>query len=68
MKIPFKPENQTAYANLPGIALVVDDGQARFIIPGRSEVIPAVIVGDELDLQPARSSSHRALASALGYE
>lgn len=40
----------------------------KFILPGRSEVVIAVVVdqGSKIDLQPERSASHRALRDALG--
>lgn len=40
----------------------------RFVIPGRSEVIDALVTdeGTKLDIQPERSASHRALRDALG--
>jgi hypothetical protein len=39
----------------------------RFIVPGRGGTADVLIKGDgQLDLQPERSSAHRALCVALG--
>lgn len=39
----------------------------RFILPGRTEVIDALVTdeGTKIDIQPERSASHRALRDAL---
>ena len=39
----------------------------RFMLPGRSEVIDAIVTdeGTKIDVQPERSASHRALRDAL---
>ncbi len=39
----------------------------RFILPGRTEVIDALVTdeGAKIDIQPDRSASHRALRDAL---
>jgi hypothetical protein len=50
----------------------IDDGQLagaplrRFILAGRGGTVDVLVVGDELDLQPERSASHKALCAALG--
>jgi hypothetical protein len=37
----------------------------RFILPGYTDVVSCRIVGEEIDLQPERSSLHKALLNAL---
>ena len=39
----------------------------RFMLPGRSEVIDAIVTdeGTKIDIQPERSASHRALRDAI---
>ena len=40
-------------------------GEMLFVLPAESQVIPAMIVGDEIELFPERFAGHRALVSAL---
>jgi hypothetical protein len=48
------------------IQAVVRTGDTyRFMLAGRSDVIQAKVVDDEIDLQPDRSSAHKALLAAL---
>lgn len=74
MKIPFGPTQKTAFASIEGMAHVLskDGTEARFIVPGRTEVVNVQVItsglkGAELHLIPERSLSHKALAEALGY-
>ena len=63
MNVKFDPSDFEA----KGIGYIRSGNLVRFIVPGRSEVVQAHIdEKNRLDLQPGRSSQHKALAQALG--
>jgi hypothetical protein len=43
----------------------VQGGKYRFVLPGLTDVVDAVIAGEEIELHPERSSLHKALLNAL---
>lgn len=44
----------------------LDPPQFLFVLKGRSDVVPAVISGDSIEIFPERSASQKALREALG--
>jgi len=51
-----------------GLAFVRDNGNYRFILHGRSDVCDVPVKDGKIAMITERSSAHRALAAALGYE
>jgi len=58
--------DEAAWAARTDLGLLRWAGELLFVLPGESQVIPARIVGGEIELFPERFAGHRALVSALG--
>jgi hypothetical protein len=63
MKIPMDAEGWAARTDLGHL---VQGGEVLFIVPGEAQVIPAKIVGGDIELFPERFMMHRTLCAALG--
>jgi hypothetical protein len=61
MKLPI----DTAAWEAKGLIFGVQGGKYRFVLPGLTDVVDAVITGEEIELHPERSSLHKALLNAI---
>jgi hypothetical protein len=50
---------------MPAAVFVKDGTRYRFMLPGRSDIVEAFVVGGELELFEERSSAHKALRAVL---
>lgn len=50
-----------------GLELTLEDGAARFVVPGRDGTVVVGLKEGVLNFFPVRSSGHKAVLGALGY-
>lgn len=71
MKIAIDVESWVASPKIESVIAVPWGDEVpveyRFMLPGRSDVVTAVVTdeGTKIDIQPERSAGHRALRDAL---
>lgn len=71
MKLPIDVEAWIASPKVESVIAVPWGEEVpvayRFMLPGRSDVVTAVVTDEntKIDIQPERSASHRALRDAL---